>query len=295
MGVEVHQLGNEVVGRRLGQNLYNPAGNLLLRKGVEITPRYLDYFQDSGYQSIFLLSQGVSSEGSRFNSDRLLTTAPYILKKVFRKMRIDDTVRAAQAKGDLLSLAEAILVHVQNRLEKPPQLLELKRQGDYLYQHCVNVAVYSIFIGRAKNYSDQQLLNLAIAGLIHDFGMEFVDGDIVNKKDELGAEEFEQVKQHTTKGFTHLVHNCAFDGITTVASVQHHERFDGTGYPKRLHGNSIHEFSRIITLTDFFDAWTSDRPHRRMHSLSDAVAYIQEEQGSIFDPALAQSFTRLFT
>lgn len=294
MAIEIQELDQKVIGRRLGQNLYNSVGNLLLRKGVEITPRYYDFFEEKGYRSIFLLNPSETSLKHLSSSCRLLATAPYVLKKIFRKFCHEDSIIAAQTKQEVVALAESILVYVSNSLTVPPRIWELKRQHDYLYQHCVNVAVYSIYIGRKLDFDDKRLLNLVIAALIHDFGMEFIDGNILYKNEELDEEEITQIHEHTTKGFTHLVRHCAFDGITTVASVQHHERFDGQGYPKALRGDSIHEFSRIIALTDFFDAWTSDRPHRRMHSFDHALDFIRDNQQKIFDPVIVKSFVELF-
>ena len=294
MTIEIQQLDRDVIGRRLGQNLYNPVGNLLLRKGVEITSRYYDFFEESGYKSIFLLNPSETAEKGPFGSDRLLATAPHVLKKIFRKLCHEDRDLAAQAKQDIVSLAESILVHVTNSAMASPQIWELKRQNDYLYQHCVNVAVYSIHVGQKLGFDDKRLLNLVIAALIHDLGMEFIDDNILYKSEQLDDQEIAQIHEHTTKGFTHLVRHCAFDGITTVASVQHHERFDGEGYPKGLQGNSIHEFSRIIALTDFFDAWTSDRPHRRMHSFDYALDFIRENRERMFDPVIVKPFIELF-
>jgi len=294
LGATISELTPEVIGRRLGQNLYNQAGNLLLRKGVELNERFYNFFVEQGYRSIFLLSPN-PEEGLHVNSDKLLATAPFVLKRIFRRMRQDDNVRAAQAKGELISLAESIFVHVRNTLQKPPQIVELKRQSDYLYQHSVNVTVFSIYVGQKMGFSEQKLLHLAVASLLHDFGMEFVDNEVVNKTSRLEEKEYEHIKEHTTKGFSHLVRNCSFDGLTTVASVQHHERHDGLGYPKSLGGNDIHEFSRIVSLTDTFDAWTSDRPHRRLNSIENAVEFVRSNENKLFDPLVVNRFVEVFS
>ena len=184
---------------------------------------------------------------------------------------------------------------MRNTLKRPPHLVELKRSDDYLYQHCVNVAVYSIYVGQKLNFQDQKLLELSVSALLHDFGMELVDPGIVNKAERLDPEEYEHVKEHTTKGFSHLIRTCDFDGLTTGASDQHHERYDGMCYPKSLGGTDIHEFSRIISLTDTFDAWTSDRPHRRLHSVENAIQFIQKSGNELFDPEMVEYFIEVFS
>jgi HD-GYP domain-containing protein (c-di-GMP phosphodiesterase class II) len=174
------------------------------------------------------------------------------------------------------------------------QVLDLKRQEDYIYQHCVNVAIFSLMVGQKLRFNDKKLMSLVTSALLHDFGMLFIEPEIINKTTRLSDGEFEIVKEHTVKGFTHLVRNCSFDGLSTIASVQHHERFDGKGYPNSIDGEKIHEFARIIAVTDAFDAWTSDRPHRRMNSVEEAIAFLKAHDGDIFDPQVVKSFIEIF-
>ncbi|MFQ5750512.1 MAG: HD-GYP domain-containing protein [bacterium] len=296
MGVEIEELSPKVIGKKLGQNLYNPTGNLLLRKGVIIKPYYYNHFKKEGYRSIYLLNNHSNDieATSHFLSDRLQATAPFSLKNIFRLLNLDDPQKATAAKSKLFALARSLLLNVNYNIQKLPKILDLKRHEDYLYQHSINVAVYAILIGHRLQYNETRLLNLVLAALLHDFGMLFVDNKIVNKSSQIEDAEFETIKAHTTKGFHHLFRKCSFDGLSALATVQHHERFDGTGYPKELSGKDIHEYSRIISLTDFFDAWTSDRPHRRLHTIDEAIEFIKNNEGKIFDPILAHTFVRLF-
>jgi HD-GYP domain-containing protein (c-di-GMP phosphodiesterase class II) len=297
LGIEIAKLTPDIVGRRLGKNFYSANGNLLLRKGIELNDKYYHFFEEQGYNSIFLLSKDPEApSGPHLSviSDRLMTASPVRLKKIFNQLKIEGTGKIYGAKGELLDLAKTILTNIDFRATKIPHVLDIKRHQDYLYQHSINVAVYSTLIGRKLDYQEKQLYNLVIASLLHDFGMVFVDHEIVNKTSALEPGEFELVKEHTVKGFSYLVRNCSFDGLSTIASVQHHERFDGKGYPNSLTANRIHEYSRIITVTDFFDAWTSDRPHRRLNSIDDAVGFLQSNQSKIFDPKIVDYFISMF-
>jgi putative two-component system response regulator len=83
-------------------------------------------------------------------------------------------------------------------------------------------------------------------------------------------------------------------GLVTVVCLQHHERWDGSGYLKGMVGEEIHEYSRIVALSDFFDAYTSDRPYRRMHTIEEAIAVIKEQDGRWFDPRVVKHFLRFF-
>ncbi|MCG8606361.1 HD-GYP domain-containing protein [bacterium] len=286
---EIEELSPKVIGRKLGKNLYNSNGNVLLREGVEIVSSYYKYFEKSGYRSIYLLpvSPIDAQPQSQLLSSKLLAAMPTKLREVFRILQYGDRAKFSQAKESLISLATAILDGLNFNLQTQPALLDLKRQEDYLYQHSVNVAAYSMLLGKRLAYDNAKLLSLGVAALVHDFGMVFIDDEIVNKTSRLENKEFEIVQQHTIKGFQFLFNFGFLDPVCSLASAQHHENFDGTGYPHQLAGQDLHKFSRIIALTDFFDAWTSDRPHRRMHSIPKALEFVKQGSGRLFDPQIS--------
>ena len=294
--MKIVELSQDVLGQKLGKNLYNSNGNLLLRKGVEINPHYLGHFKKKGYKSIYLLNNDleVNQPSSHLLPERFLSTSPFVLKRIFRNLMEDNKKKAADAKNELIALAESILLNINNLNKKVPKILDLKTQEDYLYQHSINVAAYSALIGEKLKYPGTKLMSLVLASLLHDFGMLFIDNEIVNKATRLEEVELEKVREHTTIGFRHLIGPCSFDGLSSVASVQHHERFDGSGYPRKIEGDDIHEYSRIITLIDFFDAWTSDRPHRRLHSMDQSFAFIEKDKGKAFDPKIVDAFLDIF-
>ena len=290
MNVEIEELTPEVIGQKLGRNIYNANGNVLLREGVVINTSYYAHFSKQGYRSICLLGDDVVHlpSHSNFVPDRFIATAPFLLKEIFRMLWQEDNIRVAEAKAKLTSLAQSLLTQITLDVQKATPLLDLKRPKDYLYQHSINVAAYSLILGHRIGYDNSTLLALAQAALLHDFGMLFIDDEIVNKTTRLAKSEIQIVRQHTTKGFTHLFNYGPFDGISALPSAQHHERYDGRGYPQELSGEKIHEFSRIVALADGFDAWTSDRPHRRLHSTAETLKFIKENTASIFDPRLAR-------
>ncbi|MFQ5677487.1 MAG: HD-GYP domain-containing protein [bacterium] len=291
----ITELTPQVIGKKLGKNLYNASGNLLLRKGVEINSHYYEHFKQQGYQSIYLLNNadGEIESYAQLLPERFHSTCPTVLSRIFRNLLSDNKKKAVEGKDELIALAESILLNVNCHNKNAHCILDLKTPKHYLYQHSINVAAYSVLLAERLNYSQPKKLSLVLASLLHDIGMLFIDSNIVNKTTRLEKEEFEVVKEHTVVGFRHLVGHCSFDGLSSVASVQHHERYDGMGYPRKIEGEAIHEYSRIITLLDFFDAWTSDRPHRRLHSIEKAVEQIKNDEGA-FDPAIVEAFLELF-
>ena len=130
------------------------------------------------------------------------------------------------------------------------------------------------------------------AAPMHDIGKIAVDQDILHKKSSLSEAEFEIMKTHTT--LAHQVLKNSDRKIIQSADIiamQHHEKWDGSGYPKALKGDDIHIYGRIVAIADVFDALTHKRVYKESWSIEDAVAYIQNNSGTHFDPKLVDIFT----
>ena len=127
---------------------------------------------------------------------------------------------------------------------------------------------------------------------MHDIGKIIVPRSILNKTGKLTREEYEIVKRHTLKGYEILME---VDGMEEIAKIvkHHHERWDGNGYPDGLREEQIPFESRILAITDAFDAMTSARPYRAPLSVEEALKEISENGGTQFDPNLARIFVQM--
>jgi len=297
MDLMIQELDSKILGQRLGQKLYSPKGSLLLGMGAEIKEFHFRKIREVGYRSIYVLKgqeSDVINSGGHVISEKLRASLPIEIKDVYKRLLSKDKVTISNAKKQLSLLADKLIREVKVKMTSPPDLVDLKREGDYLYQHAVNVAAYAILIGQSIQYHQLKLFDLAYAALLADFGMQYVDESILYKPGELEEKEFEEMRKHTLLGFQHLSRNCFVKGLVTVVCLQHHERLDGSGYPKHLAGDDIHEYSKIIGLADFFDAYTSDRPYRRLHTIDEAIEYIKNQAGRQFDARIARHFLAFF-
>ena len=142
-------------------------------------------------------------------------------------------------------------------------------KDEYTHGHSFRVARYSVAIGKKMNMSKDMVNNLEIAAYMHDLGKIGIPGKILGKTGKLTAEEYEIIKTHPelTNKILQPINLPAFiiDG-----AVQHHERLDGSGYPRGLKGNEISLFGRIIAVADVFDALTSARPYRDSRTIEKA-------------------------
>ena len=289
-------LNQDAIGKKLGQKLYNSQGGLLLGKGTEIKEFHFSHIQQVGYKSVYVVDEFEADTDmtGHIISEKTRANTPIELKKIYQKLRSSNKITVSDGKKDLNEVAASLVRQVNYRLETPPDILDLKRQEDYLYQHAINVAAYAILIGQRLRYHQIKLFDLALSALLYDFGMQFIDQEILNKPGELNESEYEEVKKHTDLGFQHLSRKCFMKGVVSAVALQHHERYDGSGYPIGMSGDVIHEYSRIVAVCDFYDAYTSDRPHRQLHSIEDAVGYLKAQSDREFDPNVVRHFMEDF-
>jgi HD-GYP domain-containing protein (c-di-GMP phosphodiesterase class II) len=297
MELQINNLDRSVIGKRLGQKLYSPTGSLLLGMGAEIREFHFSKIQEVGYRSMYILkdqADDVINSGGHLLTEKTRASAPITLKSIFKRMLSKDKIEISNAKKDLSILTDTLINEVNMRRTEPPDILDLKREKDYLYQHAMNVAAIAILIGQSMQYHQLKLFDLALSALLSDFGMLFIDEAILFKPEALDEEETEKMQKHTIMAFQHLGRNCFVKGLVTVVALQHHERWDGSGYLKSLVAEDIHEYSRIVALADFFDAYTSDRPYRSLYSIDEAITYIKENDGVEFDPNVVRHLLRYF-
>ena len=155
--------------------------------------------------------------------------------------------------------------------------------------HSYRVSEICEVIATKMKLGKDSINQIRIAGLMHDIGKIAIDEAILNKPAKLNIEEFNEIKRHSEIGYRILSSANEFSEIATFI-LQHHERWDGKGYPKGLKGEEISLQARIICLADSYDAMTSDRPYKKGLSEEDAIIEIEKNTSSQFDPEIAKVF-----
>ncbi len=189
--------------------------------------------------------------------------------------------------------------HVMDQFKDNPALLanlqEMRDQGDVVFSHSVGVCSLSVVLAMDLDYSDDELKALAAGALLHDVGKMYVDDKIWQMPRRLTDEEFAQVRKHPGFGYQMLRRFPQVDERAARVAHEHHERYDGLGYPRGIKGEEIHPFARIVSVVDVFDALTSKRPYREAWSVERALALIYEESGRAFGQLEAEAFLRRAT
>lgn len=156
--------------------------------------------------------------------------------------------------------------------------------------HSLRVARMAVRIGTAMALSGQMIEDLERASLLHDIGKISIPLTILDKDGKLTAEEYDLIKGHPSTGTLILNPIKAYAGIIPMVE-QHHERFDGKGYPYGLKGDEIHRGARIMAVADSYDAMVSDRPYRKALGRQRAIEIISQEAGLQFDPSVVEAFS----
>lgn len=164
-------------------------------------------------------------------------------------------------------------------------LCRIRSQDDFTFTHSLNVSILANIFAKWLHLEEEDIINLSIAGLLHDIGKTQLDLAVLNKKGKLTNEEFELIKTHTTLGYK-IIENAPLDIGVKQAILLHHERMNGSGYPLNVPWDYIHRYAKIIAIVDIYDAMTSDRPyHKRYHPFV-VIRNLEEESYGLLDTDL---------
>lgn len=169
-------------------------------------------------------------------------------------------------------------------------MLDLQSTDEYTFVHSVNVAFYSMLIGRWMKMSEEQMKELIQAGILHDIGKMKVDNKILNKPAKLTYEEFEEMKKHPLYGYDIVKEAQEISEDTKKAILLHHERTDGSGYPYNLPENRISLYAKVIAIADTYDAMTSNRVYKRKVTPFRAFNMFLTEGLSLYDVEVLNVF-----
>ena len=275
-------------GMKIGRTIYSTDGRPLLVAGMVLNTHYIKRLIDYGIGSVFIKDDmfdeieeppDLISEQTRLESVRTV-------KELFHNLESKKRINLQGVKKTVKNLIDEVL---SNR-EILVNFADIRNFDDYTFSHSVQVCVLSIITGISLGLDHIKLKDLATGALIHDIGKTRVDRELLNKPGDLTTEEFIEIKRHAERGFEILRANQDISLLSAHIAYQHHERWDGNGYPRGLREQEIHLYSRIVAVADVFDALVADRPYRKAYSTSQAISLMRRMSGSQFDPGILESF-----
>ncbi len=171
-------------------------------------------------------------------------------------------------------------------------LARLKTADDYTYMHSVAVCALMIALAKQLQIDEKLTRSLGVAGLLHDLGKAAMPMEVLNKPGKLTDAEFDIIKSHPQKGYEMLLGGANVEDITLDVCLHHHEKMDGSGYPKHLKGHEISLYAKMGAVCDVYDAITSNRPYKAGWDPAESLRKMMEWTQGHFDPQVFQAFVR---
>ena len=294
---------------------YTSSNHLLIQSNTTLTPDIIDKLKHYSIKSIkvYLPEKEATAPGSDTESqpghnvelhkptyfERVQESEDFaVFREAFTasvntfKQQLNDIVvkNSSEIIDNMLEEVDKILSHTRNPLHLLDMLQCLRGFDDMTYMHSMNVALICNVIGGWINLPEEEKNQLIICGLLHDIGKLQISPDIILKPGKLTDEEFEQIRTHPKLGYDIL---CSkdLDERVKLAALQHHERYNGTGYPGHLPASEISFFSSIVAVADVYDAMTSNRVYRKGICPFKVIGILEKEK-DLYDPSILYLFMK---
>ena len=275
-------------GQYLARNIYLNR-RLLLAKGVKLDSYLVRRLKYLGFKSVYVTDHTMEGiEYIELVDPELRMKAISTVQDV---MDNEDFLNDLHKVGRIKGLSREIISEIVSmKRDITIEFPELKTFDEYVYIHSVNVAILGGLIGKDLGLNETRLEDFVLGAILHDIGKVDIPEEILNKNTKLTYEEFEVMKQHTIKGFKRLNTKTLIVPRAYTIALQHHEAYDGSGYPRGKRGKEIHIFSRIAEVVDIFDALTSERPYKTRWSFEDTLDYFTTKIYDKLDPKVLGAF-----
>ena len=295
-------------GMRLGRSVFNVEGRLILAAGVTLRARYIDQLLEQGYNTIYIaddvfqveLPEVVTIETRQQAVKCVVEFAEKaVIGAISKNGTSDHSLRSYHRIGrgerpnfaaKITRASQMLVEQILSKKEVIIGLLDIKSLNDYTFAHSVQVAILSMVAAKALRYPKPELVEMGVGALLHDVGKVEVSEYIWKREGGLTSDEVQIVQLHPERGFDFL-RQAKVDLLSAHVALQHHERWDGTGYPRGLKGEQIHKYARLCAVCDVYDAMTSDRPHRVALHPSEALVFLTENAGKLYDPKVVNALT----
>lgn len=219
---------------------------------------------------------------------KICQQAKQAVVSMFEEARMGNTVDVGGAK----QLVEEISDSVARNPGALISLARLKKVDDYTYMHSVAVCAMMVSLAKQLGFDEVQTRSAGLAGLMHDLGKALMPMDVLNKPGKLTDTEFSIIKTHPVEGHKMLLGGINVDPMVLDVCLHHHEKTDGSGYPKRLKGDEISLFAKMGAVCDVYDAITSDRPYKSGWDPAESLRKMAEWANGHFDPKVFQAFVK---
>lgn len=273
---------------RLAKAIFNEEGVVLLGRHVELSQALINRLQQLGVD--FLYIEDPDTEDVNVEdvlSDETRRRALTEIRSNFGAF-MDDSSKKKFSRAPALgknfgNLMKLIIDDLSGHNGALIMLMNMNVLNNYIYQHSLNVSIYTTMLGMAYGYNRDEIMTMGLGSLLHDIGLTKINWNMLRKPGSFTPEEYEEMKKHTEIGFKMLKDEPNMPLIAAHCAFQHHERLDGSGYPRGLKGPEIHEYAKWIAIADSYDAMTTHRAHRDAMLPHQAMEIIFAGTGTLYE------------
>lgn len=280
-------------GMKLGKKIYNDEGLVLLADGVELTDALIKRLASIGIGYIYIedaITEDVVITGML--QDETRNQALKVIRNEFQQMSGASGITKGFYHLDkkFSNVMNSILDDLATQEDPMIMLLDMHTADNYLYAHSLNVCLYTLVLGIAYGYSREELQVIGLGSLLHDIGKTQIPVKIIQKPGMLSDEEFRHMQAHTEIGYRILKDEPNIPLLAAHCALQHHERIDGSGYPRGLTGPQIHEYAKWLGVADSYDAMTSNRVYKKAMLPHQAVEALYVGSGTLYEQKQLELF-----
>lgn len=284
-------------GVRLGKTIYGEDGRILLNRGTELSGAYIETLARMGYQALYVLeAHALDIPQNEPITDRTRQEALVAVRDTFRKVREPNRSLDQEwtSRRILYNAATSIIAELQSNRDLNLQMAELRTASSYTFDHSVNVCLLGLALGERVGMAHAKLVDLAVGLLLHDIGKTILPAELLHLHEGAEGVSNERYRGHARLGFDMLQQlGKTLSGPARIIALQHHERVDGSGFPKGLAGGDIHPFAQIAAIANTYDNLIHDLAPGRPSPPHQAMEYLMASGGSQFDHALVSEFLKL--
>lgn len=291
---------------------------LFCEEGLIASPEALETIKKAGFTEAYVdlkkSQQGVLPPGiaelldplacSPFQDAAFTPNVALHMESAIARTIYNDTLKlshkiASEARNGIIDVdsAKPCIADIYSSLDRNHDALlgitKLRQADEYTYTHSVNVSIFAILLSKALGAPREIVLEIGLGALFHDFGKYYIPLEIINAPRKLTPEEFAVMKQHPSLGAQALTKLADPSSSLVKIAKEHHEKFDGSGYPQGLSGNAISTVGALASIADIFDALTSKRAYKKPFPMSQALSIIYSLRGEAFAPTYVDQFVRV--
>lgn len=290
MRVHISEL---LVGDQLSQDINNDAGILIFPSGTIIEEEHIQRLKSHFIDEVPITLRHIDDVNQYITTDTRITSRilPHFnealdgFKHIYKLAESNDKIEETEIDSDLNLLLDSLF----KERDIITLLIRLNSMDDYTFQHSVHVGIITYFISIWLGKDEDEAFRIAKAGYLHDIGKCRIPTEMLTRPGKLSNKEFEEIKKHPIYGYE-IIRQISDDPLIATAVLQHHERMDGSGYPKGLKGDEIHEYARIISIADIYSAMVSSRAYQKKKDFLFVLKELHHLSFSRIDPKITQTF-----